>query len=217
MHGRCWLRLRRVSARTVIHCGDTFCVGLLDASQSTLGHADESHWLNKTKMLRITSHGYRRVVLEVWPHSLLRQVRRGAQSSAGLLEYQSVDWLPRWCRRWSGRGYVCCMRLWFSDSQCIWEKGGCRVMPTQSGVAVIALHASACIGTQRLFHVTGTYLYSVRHVARWSTVCLHSAHCTVGPAISSVIRDLSLDSRIRAARLRRRTQHSGVASPRVAW
>ena len=117
-------------------------------------------------------------------------------------------------RRWSGRGCVCCMRLWFSDSQCIWEKGGCRVMPTQSG---IALHASTCIGTQRLFHVTGTSLYSVQYDARWSAVCPHSAHCTVGPTISSVIRDLSLDSRIQKARLRRRTQHSGVASPKVAW
>ena len=181
---------------------------------AALGHADELHWLNETKMLRVTSSGCHRFVLEVWPHSLSQQVRRGAQSTAGLLECRSVNWLPCWCRRWSGRGYVCCMRLWFSDSQCIWEKGGCRVMPTQS---VIALHASACIGTQRLFHVTGTYLYSVQHVARWSTVCPHNAHCTVGPTISSVIRDLSLDSRIRAARLRRRTQHSGAASPRVTW
>jgi hypothetical protein len=43
-----------------------------------------------------------------------------------------------------GQGVCGCIVLWFSDSQCIWEKGGCRVMPTHSGIALHASGHSAC-------------------------------------------------------------------------
>ena len=38
-------------------------------------------------------------------------------------------------------------------------------------------YRSACIGTQRLSHVTGTYLYSVQYNAPCSIVCPPSVYC----------------------------------------
>ena len=68
----------------------------------------------------------------------------------------------------------------------------CRVMPTQSGIALPAL---ACIGTQRLFHVTGTSLYSLL----LTTVGGHVGASTVGGPTCGSKRCASRYKRLRAS------------------